>query len=531
MIAPSASSVDSTAPAAIIFEPAATDRIGLMHRGFVNIIGKIATGIIGLLLVPFILHRLGFEEYGLWLAASAVLALVGSTDAGFQWSIPREIARQGNMGSAAEFVIAAGNVCAMLGLASACVVALLGASISRHLHVSPAMTGNVAAVFLIASLCCVANQFVRFGTACLEGLQRFDLSNLIAVAQVVVRAGGIVVLLMAGMRIVAFVAWYAITEVAAGLAFVIVVARAQPAFRFRLRMPRWASLRPRLGFGLLSEACMVLVRIAWETPPLIIGLLLGSANIVPFFVGQKFPSAASVIHDRMGAVILPASSASDDGAQSTDVLVTGTRSIAVIAMPLCLVFVLLAPWILQAWLGPVPPAAIPVLRWFAVAVLLDGIGSCALHLLWGRGSVRKIFLVLVGVAAIAAGGTAMLVPRFGVAGAAWSMLAALGSGTAAYIVIACRAVGLKVNALLRAAGSGVWAAWAVCAVVLAGLRLVVAPAGRLALVLGVAAAGVIYLAALSVLPGCGDEVAWMRAVIGNSRSGGKTACERAVGIG
>src|SRR6266568_127528 len=64
----------------------------LLSDGARNAAAFVVSGGAGIVLVPFLLHGLGTELYGIWIAACSAAALVGLADAGLGWSLTREIA-------------------------------------------------------------------------------------------------------------------------------------------------------------------------------------------------------------------------------------------------------------------------------------------------------------------------------------------------------------------------------------------------------------------------------------------------------
>jgi hypothetical protein len=53
---------------------------------------QVAVALVGLVLVPFLLSRLGARDYGLWLVVAQVLGLLGLLDLGVTAILGREVA-------------------------------------------------------------------------------------------------------------------------------------------------------------------------------------------------------------------------------------------------------------------------------------------------------------------------------------------------------------------------------------------------------------------------------------------------------
>lgn len=141
----------------------------------------------------------------------------------------------------------------------------------------------------------LADQALEFVTAVLHGFRRFDAANLLPMATVLLQAAGIFALLEAGASLLAIGGWSFVARgltVAAALTF---VERLQPAYRLRLGRFHWRSVAGHIPFGFTIRLTGMTSKAVWDIPPLLIGVLLGSASIVPYYIGQRFPGAVSLL--------------------------------------------------------------------------------------------------------------------------------------------------------------------------------------------------------------------------------------------
>src|SRR5438445_13036345 len=69
------------------------ERTRLIGNGILNVGGFVFSKATDIVLIPVLLHGLGAELYGLWIASFSVSALVGWADLGLGWSLTREIAK------------------------------------------------------------------------------------------------------------------------------------------------------------------------------------------------------------------------------------------------------------------------------------------------------------------------------------------------------------------------------------------------------------------------------------------------------
>lgn len=443
-------------------------RVRLMREGVVNYSGFLVSGIIGLILVPFLLRGLGREAYGLWIAALAIAAIPGVLDFGINFSIRREISSSGGAPSEeiSRFVASAGSAYLGLGFVGAIVIGVSGRFLSGGLHLTAATEEIAPTVFVVVSLGFVADQMTVYSTAILVGLRRFGTLNLITILGAVLRAIGIIALLWAGKGVVPVAAWQAGVGAVTAFALLSLVARFRPQYRLRLRWPDWSFLRPHLPFGFASLLSTLASKLLWESGTVLIGFVLGSARIVPYYIGQKFPTAVSFFGWRIAEVLFPAASEYERDRnlnRTREVLEVGTRWVMTLIVPVCIVLWIIAPQLLHAWLGEALPEAVSVLRLTAAAILVDSLGVAALHVLWGRGVARTVLAVLGGSAAANIVLSVWLLFRIGVTGPAWALLYVLAAGAVGFLIAARQACEINLPLLVRRTLAGLLLPAAACA--------------------------------------------------------------------
>jgi O-antigen/teichoic acid export membrane protein/SAM-dependent methyltransferase len=477
------------------------ERIRLMRDGLINYTGPLFSRIVGILLVPFMLRHLGAEAYGLWIASISVAAMVGLLDFGLGWSVMREVAGSGGNpdNATVRLVGAAANVYLVLGLAGAGIIAGAGFLLGGRMHLSPAMQAVAPAVFVLTGFAFVGDQMLTYMTEVLHGLRRFDLINAVSVGGSLLRATAIVAALTLGGRVTGVAACQLAVTSATAISAVTIVAMIEPRFGFRLGDFSLERVRAHLSFGIVSQLAHAMSQIVWSAPSLLVGVMLGSATIVPYYVGQRFPLAASEVGVSAGEVLMPAASEYDRArAPGTmrELLETGTRWILVLVLPICILLWIAAPGLLHAWLGEARPETVLILRLITAAVLLDSIGAAAGNVLWGRGSIGAILAVHGAVAVATLAISAWLLGRVGVVGAAWGLLIPVSLGSAALVAIASRVCAVSPLALATRVSRGLMFPAAACTAFVTAVAWSVSPQ-RWATLLPVAmAAGCVYAVAL-----------------------------------
>ncbi len=437
------------------------DRVRLMREGLVNYSGTFMSLLLGLILVPVMLDGLGAEGYGVWVAAAAVAIVVGSLDLGLGSLVMREVAAadpRSDNGESARVVSVAGSAYLLFGALGGAVVALVGIPLSAALDLSRDTGGAARLAFALAGLSLVGDQILLFTGGVLGGLRRFGSVNALTIALVAGRFVGIVGLLTSGAGLVAVMAWQAAMSLAVGFAGLRLLARVAPAFGLGLRLrPDLRALRPRASFGIGSVLATLASAVSWQVVPLMVGVVAGSPALALYQVSQKIPLAVSAISNRMSTVLFPVASQyerSGDLASSRDLVVTGTRWIAIVVVPLAALLWPLAPAILDVWVDDTSASGAAIFRLAIVAVVADALGISALQVLWGRAAMGAIVTILGGTALLNVTVGLVLLLEVGPVGAAWGLAVSTVSGAAFLLLATTRQLRMSVRDLAASTGRG-----------------------------------------------------------------------------
>lgn len=426
-------------------------RIRLIRDGLLNYSGAAVTAALGLVLVPLMIDHLGSADYGVWVAAFAVVALVTVVNSGLGWSVTRQAAER----HAGVPAVLGGFSTLYLGLgAVGClVIAVVGIWVSAGLHLPRGQVGPARELFALVGVAFLADQLTAYLGAALAGLRRFGTLNLLTIFSAAVRVGGIGLLLVNGSGLVSIAAWQVASSSISAVAGVVLLARVEP--RYALRMPRLvylAALRPHIRFGAGSLLIIALSGITAQSVLILIGVIKGSNALTAFNVGQRFPLVAAGLVWQAAAVIFPAASEANLAGASLqrlrELLPAGMRSVLLVATPLAVIGIALSHPLLHAWLGEVPGHSVSVMRVTGLMVLTEAPGNIALLVLWAAGDIRSVVLVsgLLAIALVALG--IPLIMAAGITAAAWLILGLNALATLELIRRVCRLVELPYRALI-----------------------------------------------------------------------------------
>jgi O-antigen/teichoic acid export membrane protein len=425
------------------------DRYRLVKQGALNYSGQIASTLSSLVLVPFMLLRLGVEAYGFWILVLATPAFVSGIDSALYLAITRETASHCDASRVTDeptrsFLSACCGAYAAFGLACGLFITVIGALMIGRLHLSASVQSAAPTVILAVAIAFFAGRVVTFANAVLAGFQRFGTINAIAIGALTCRFLGFGLLLLLHRSLAAIAMWYtvvALGECVVALGF----ARRLGALRWDGSLLEWRRLMRVVEFGLSSFLTTELFNFLSFSPPILAGILTGGTSAtMALYAGQRPGVIVSEINWRGAEVLFSASAAEEkrrEGAAHAELMAFGTRNLLAVAMPLCIGLFVLAPVLVSVWLRNAIPGIATVMRLTTIGVIADALWVGPLHILWGRGESNRVLVITSYVAASSLLLNLLLIPHFGAPGAAIAFAVSNWIGAIITMIDAARGTG------------------------------------------------------------------------------------------
>ena len=429
------------------------EQFRLTRDGLVNTTAYLISSLAGMVLAPVLFAGLSPEIYGIWIAALAVQYSAAFLTSGLGRGIAREVATS-HAESNRDFVIFASFGYMLFGLAGALIIALAGLPLSSGLKVSAQNLSTTHLVFFLVAIAFAGDQLQSLGLEVLTGLRRFVAINAMTTTFVLIRTLGIILVLKLGGGIVPLAALHAFTCVASGTTCYLQSIRYAPGFRPRPVRFAWKNVREQFGFSVASQLTAGATSVLWRSAPFLLGFIRGPSAIVPYELGSKFPMSVSSISWQAADVLFPAASEYHGGEQqlkTRQLLQVGTRGVLVVALPLCLALVVLAPVLLATWIKGSSADAAWVLRLTSIAVLLDSAATTSIQVVWGFGKVRTASQITFLSAAIGVVFALGLVPFFAAPGVATGLALGVAVSSTLFILGAARITELPPSGFLAPA--------------------------------------------------------------------------------
>jgi len=472
--------------------------------------------LIGLVMLPFNLRHLGQEAYGLWMLTAGLTIHFSVLDMGYGSAVVKFIAQyraQRDGRALNEIASTMFHVYGAIGVAAYLVVIALAFNLQ---HIFPRVTPEQIEVgkwiLLIIGLNIACNfPFSVFGGV-IDGFQRYDRNNLVAIVSSLCVAIANAAVLILGYGLVPLVAATTSVRLLTYLVYRINAYRIYPPLRIRTSFFRTSRLREVTGFSVYSSVIDWANKLNYELDEIIIGVFLGAAPVAVWAVADRIIAGTQRLTNQVNGVLFPFIVDSDQmkkNARLQRLLLEGTRLSVATVVPIAVALILLAYPLVHAWVGPKMLGSAPVIQILAIVVALRVGNATGTTLLKGAGRVKYLAAVNISTGAVNVILSALLVKPFGLVGVAVGTLIPVAFSTIFVLFpAACRRVDLPIGVALRfAVWPGFWPA-VVVGVALQAVKIF-SPGTLLAVVGEAALAAVLYFALFALAIGRRDRTEYM----------------------
>jgi O-antigen/teichoic acid export membrane protein len=467
---------------------------------------------IGLLTLPFNLHHLGTEAYGLWMLTAGVTIHLSILDLGYGGAMVKFIAqyrahkdtRALNEIASTLFYIFAG-----FGVLAYLVVMGLAFNLEHVFKITAAQADIGKWILLIIGVNVAINfPFSVYGGVS-SGFQRYDINNLVSiVSNVAVAAVNVAVVLM-GYGLITLVAATSFVRFVTYFIYRYNAYKVFPGLRIHPSSFRKERLREVTGFSVYSSIIDWANKLNYELDEVVIGIFLGPGPVAVWAVAERIISGTQRLTNQGNAVLFPVvvdSEATHQIGRLQKVMLEGTRLSLATVLPIALVLIVFADPLVRVWIRkPEVMGAVPIIQILAFAVALRVGNATSTTLLKGVGHIRNVAMVNIGSGIVNLVLSAILIGPFGLPGVAVGTLIPVAfSSIFILFPMACRRVGLATAyAFRRAVWPSTWPAILVGGMLFAASRFI--SGGGWVIVAEAAAASLLYLVLFVVAVGRHDR--------------------------
>jgi O-antigen/teichoic acid export membrane protein len=332
------------------------DKAGFIKNVSSSWLGLAVNVVTGLVISPYILHKLGDDAFGLWVLVFAITGYYGLFDFGVRSSVVRYVAKftavddREHLNRLVNTTLFTYSCVAVVLLA---LTAAGGIFVSRLFHVQAGYVDTARILFLmVGGSIALGFPLAVFG-GILEGLQKFYLLNLINIVNTVLRAVLVVVVLDKGYGLITVAAVTVIFPILNGLVNAFNALRLTHVSLSSRYVSR-QTFREVVGYSSGVFVIALATKLRFKTDALVIGSLLSSAAIAYFAIGSRLVDYANDLVSSLAQIFVPMSSQSQargDIGQLRKMFIAGNRGCALIIFPITALFLILGKSLIEVWMG------------------------------------------------------------------------------------------------------------------------------------------------------------------------------------
>jgi O-antigen/teichoic acid export membrane protein len=393
-----------------------------------NYVGRFAGLVVWFVFTPFVLHHLGPAEYGLWVVIGSVVGYGWVFNLGIGAALVKYVAEyyaRGETDRAHHFIATSLVLFTLLGLVcfalSICLAPLL--PVWLHLPAEEQSTATWVIILMGAELGVAMP--CSTGTSVLQGLQRYDLVNLVTTGATVATVAAMGAALLLGGGVVAMVAVTIPLTLANQLLSTWFIHRIAPQLRFGWRGAQAGSIRGILSFSgplFLMQLAELLQR---KTDEIVVAALMVITAVTPYSLARRLADLTRRLTDQFVRVLLPLASelhAGNELVQLKALYTTGTRLSLALLLPMTCTLFVLGGAILSVWVGPAYAEYESVVRILALAALVSTSQGPAVSVLKGIARHRPLAISALVAGVVNLGLSIALIRPFGLEGVALGTL-------------------------------------------------------------------------------------------------------------
>lgn len=309
-------------------------------------------------LTPFLLHRLGAVDFGLWILVASLMNYGRLFDFGINGAVTKYIAEHqvtGEMGRTRRLVSTSFAIYSILGLGVIALITLCAPLLTEFFKVPANQQADATRFFWLMGVWVGLSLPCTTPMSVLRGLQRFDAVNIIdiSVGTILPTIASVVVILQGG-GLVGLVLVRIVSLLATQVPSLWLIQRISPEIGIGWHGVDRESARMVLGFGSTIFIGQGAKRLQTKTDAIVISAVLSVSAVTPFAVALRLSELGRTLVDQFVNVLLPLASelhAEGDWRRLRSLYITSTRLVLAISVPIAGAFIALGGPFLALWVG------------------------------------------------------------------------------------------------------------------------------------------------------------------------------------
>jgi O-antigen/teichoic acid export membrane protein len=312
--------------------------------------------VVGFLLYPFILHKLGDTASGIWVLIFTITGYYGLFDLGIRSSVVRYVSKftaVDDIEDLAKLINTSLFSYSCIGVLSLMVTAVLTIYVDTLFKIPPGFHSTARLLLWMVGAAIALGFPLGVVGGFLDGLQKFYVNNWTSVVANAIRVVLIVSALTHGKGL--------LTVAAITVVLPIITSLVRGAIAFRIRpVPLGMKYVDRKTFHLMANysgvtlIIMIATQLKFKTDNIVIGSMISAAAVTYFTIGSRIVNYTQQVVMALAQNFLPLASESEATGKMDrlrKVFVAGNRLCAFTCFPITATLLILGKSIIEVWVG------------------------------------------------------------------------------------------------------------------------------------------------------------------------------------
>jgi O-antigen/teichoic acid export membrane protein len=432
-------------------------RKSVAYNGFFSLLDRGYTALSSLAIIPFIVHYLGMETYGIWVVLSTIANYFGLGTLGINSTFEKYIAQYNALQdeqSIRRFIATAFYASAVIG-AGIFIVSIFCAKPMFHLFLKNDSLKQYTAVFILIMLSAALSQLSMIFVYVPRGLQRYDFSSVVSVIARTAYIVAVIVLCMRGFGLYSLiVAQYVFILVIGGLSLTL-TRRFVTRLSFSPTLFDWSIFKTMILFGTKIQVGTVAVIIVQGFDKLLIAHFYGARLVAIYDIGSRLIMFLKDLPTFLFASMTSRTSelhSLDNHDKLKELYLVGTKYMSVICFAAIPLLFPITSEILNVWMRqPVDPLSIYVFQVLLISTMANATTGLGTAIGIGIGKPGIIAYSSIAMAVVNVVGSIAFFYAFGAKGVVWGTATGLIVATIYYYILLNRSMNVGHGKFLSSA--------------------------------------------------------------------------------
>jgi O-antigen/teichoic acid export membrane protein len=330
----------------------------LISNTLFNFLGQLYVLVLGFAVVPYVVHRLGADLYGLIMLVAAVGGFAGLLNVGVGTALSKYVAElywqrdfariSGLFQTAFAFALLAGSAACLI------LIAFRRSLSSALFHGTADSARFVAFALLVTAFGVLISMAMEPLAAIPPALQRFDVYNWVNILSSTFRNLGAVLVLMVGFFVRGVLVVYLLASLVVLIVYAQYARRLIPGLRLRPRL-YWPHVKQLLGFSVYVIAASISALVVIRLDRVLVAYFLPIAAVAYYVVPYSLAERTWMGVANITSVIFPLASelsAMQAREKVRELYLRATKMVVLAGLPVTVVLLALPGQILHHWVGP-----------------------------------------------------------------------------------------------------------------------------------------------------------------------------------